>query len=81
MADRSLHLTGTGKYILSPVVRLLVMGSADVKVDSDDRVKVDAGATETDETDGMDEKGDMHADFELKGDLDLDDAGLVKIRD
>lgn len=79
MVDKSLHLTGTGKYILAPVVRLLIRGTADVKLDSDDKVRVEAGETESDEHEGMDEKGEMHEDFELKDELDLDTDGSIRI--
>lgn len=80
MADKSLHLTGSGTYILTPVVRLLIKNAAGVKIDSDEKVEVKDGATETDETEGMDEKGEVKAGFELKDDLDIDADGLIHLR-
>lgn len=78
--DKSLHLTGSGKYILAPVVRLTTKSDASVKIDADEKAEVNGGATNTDETEGMDEKGEMKADFELKDKLDIDVGGQVKIR-
>lgn len=79
MVDKSLHLTGSGTYILTPVVRLMTKNAASVKIDTNDKVEVDGGATESDETAGMDEKGDMRANFELQDKLDLDAQGMIKL--
>lgn len=80
MADKSLHLTGKGTYILSPVVKLTTQSSADVAVDTDQKVTVRSGVKETEKTVGMDEKGETHDDFELKGELDVDVNGAVHIK-
>jgi hypothetical protein len=77
--DKSLHLTGNGMYILAPVVHLQSEDNADVEVDADESVKVNAGDIETDEQDGMDESGDMKANFELPEHLDIDAKGMIKI--
>lgn len=79
MVDKSLHLTGSGKYILAPVVRLLTKTDASVKIGSDAKVEINGGNTESDQTVGMDEKGDVRTDFELKDDLELDAQGTVKV--
>lgn len=79
MVDKSLHVTSDGKYILAPVVRLLTKTGATVQVGADDKVEVQDGKTESDETAGMDETGEMKSDFQLQGNLDLDAEGMVKI--
>ena len=80
MVDKSLHMTGDGKFILAPVVRLLVKNAVGIKIGSDDKVEVSGGSTESDQTEGMDENGDMKANFELDKNLELDAQGAVKVR-
>ncbi len=79
MVDKSLHITGNGKYILAPVVRLETKDDASVTIESNDKVDVNSGATESDETEGMDEKGEMKSGFELKDNLELDAQGMVQV--
>lgn len=80
MVDKSLHLTGNGLYILTPVVRLLTKNAASVKINTNSKVEVGGGATESDETAGMDENGQMKANFELQDKLDINAQGLIKLR-
>lgn len=64
-ADKSLHITGNGKYILAPVVNLQTKSDASVTKESDDTLKIDGGKIEDDKNVGMDEKGDTKDNFEL----------------
>jgi hypothetical protein len=79
MADKSLHLTGNGTYILAPVVRLQTKDNATVNVDANNAVTISAGATETDETVGTDVNGDTKANFQLNGNLNVDASGLIHV--
>ncbi len=78
MVDKSLHLAN-GTYILAPVVRLLTTKGADVSVSSTGKVEVSGGKVESDETVGMDEKGEVKEDFELDDDLEIDAKGMIKV--
>ncbi len=80
IADKSLHMTGDGKFILAPVVKLQSESDVTADIDADGKVTIGVGGhVDSDETVGMDEKGDTEADFELKGDLNIGDDGLIKI--
>ncbi len=72
LADKSLHLTGSGKYILAPVIHLQTKTDADVNVKTDHSVEVVSGKTETDEDVGMDEKGEVKTNFELTETVEVD---------
>ena len=59
LADKSVHVTGSGKYILAPVVRMQRREGAEVDASSRGDVKVFGGRTKEDIEVGMDEKGDV----------------------
>jgi len=77
----SLHLTGDGKYILSPVVQLQTKQRARVDVDANESVDVSGGEVETDTKVGMDEKGETRANFELPDKLKINVRGLIERAD
>lgn len=79
IADKSLHMTGSGKYILAPVVHLQTKTDAVVEVKEDKTVEEKSGKVETDEDFGMDEKGELKADFELKEKLEVDDEDRILV--
>ncbi len=79
MADKSLHLTSNGTYILAPVVKLEIKSDADVEVKADENVMINGGKVETDENEGMDEKGETKVNFELKGDLNVDANDVIHV--
>ncbi len=56
LADKSLHATGNGKYILAPVVKLQTKSSADVTVTGKNVVIV-GGKVEHESTEGVDQDG------------------------
>lgn len=83
-ADKSLHITGNGKYILAPVVNLQTKSDASVEKNSDDTLKISGGTVEVEVNVGMDEKGDTKENFELdeddKFEIDSDDIIHVTIQ-
>lgn len=79
LADKSLHLTGSGKYILAPVIHFQTETGSSVSVKSNGSVDFDGGKPETDITVGMDETGQVKANFELKADVDLDAENHIRL--
>ena len=72
-ADKSLHVTGNGKYIFAPVINLKVQGDVKVEVNDKDEVNSENGDSEINENLGVDEKGELRANFEAKiGDFEND---------
>lgn len=57
IANESLHTTGKGEYILSPVVKLETRSSADVDASSAGDVKIKDGRVDTNSKVGMNENG------------------------
>ena len=76
--DKSLHLTGDGKYILAPVVHLQTQDDASVQVDANDHAMVSGGKVETDEQVCMDENGNTAQGLELPAKLNLDSQGMIR---
>ncbi len=77
-ADKSLHATGNGKFILAPVVNLKTKSDASVEERSDDTLKINGGKNEDEVNVGMDEHGDTKDNFELdanaKIEIDAEDV-------
>lgn len=69
-ADRSLHVTGDGTYILAPVITTTTRSGAAVQV-RNGRVTVDAGAVVHNVTVGMDAQGNVGANARIPGDANL----------
>lgn len=80
LADKSLHLTGAGTYILAPVVKLETRNHADVEIKFDESVDIKGGNIEEEKSEGMNEKGEMKVDFELKGNLDIDTHNMIHLK-
>ena len=110
IADKSIHITGDGKIIFAPVIKVTRQNNIDFELRSNDEIvikiksfddddgKDDDGDGKDDEEDddinsqnknyeehnyGMDERGEVRSDFELKGLFKIDnddkillDAGL-----
>ncbi len=64
-ADKSLHETGNGQFILAPVVNIQTKSDASVNEQSDETLKIEGGKSEDDKNVGMDEHGDIKDNFEL----------------
>jgi len=82
MADKSLHLTGSGKYIFAPVVKIETRSDADVGVDYDaNKVTLSGGHVDDTSTVGMDVDGSVKENFEIKSDvkLNLDENDGIKV--
>lgn len=81
LADKSLHLTGSGKYLLAPVVRFQTETASNVEVKQNGSVEFNGGKPETDIRVGMNEKGEVRNDFELDEDLnvDLDEKNNIRV--
>lgn len=80
IADKSLHLTGNGKFIFAPVVKTQTRSDIRVKLKLDDEVEIAGGKEENDEDAGMDEKGEMRKNFELKDKLDIDGDDRIQLK-
>lgn len=79
-ADRSLHLTGRGEYVLAPVVRFEHKEDADVEEKDNDEVEVRSGRVRVDAEFGMDENGRVYAGPGIAADADVAIEGnLVRI--
>ncbi len=79
--DQSLHLTGQGTYIITPVVKLENRSSAQVQVGDDESVKVEGGDVDANVTLGTDENGEAKPDFMLGGTVKLDvtPSGVIHV--
>lgn len=63
LLDKSLHVTGNGKYILTPVVKFESKSQANAKVESGNKVDISGGKTDASTTVGMDVSGEVKSDF------------------
>ncbi|MSP78797.1 MAG: DUF4382 domain-containing protein [Dehalococcoidia bacterium] len=79
LADQSLHLTGEGRYILAPIVKVEARSSADAQVQSDGFVKISGGSTTADTTVGMDVEGNVDAGLRISPDAVLSISASGKI--
>lgn len=81
LADKSLHLTGNGKFILAPVVKFQTKSDVLVEVRSDNTLKISGGKDEDEVSFGMDERGESKKDFEFDADvkIELDSDGVIHI--
>jgi len=80
-ADKSLHITGNGKFIMAPVVNLKTKRDASVEEHSDKTLKIDGGKDEDDVNVGMDERGEIRKDFELDGNakIEIDAEDVIHV--
>ncbi len=72
LADHSLHLTGEGKYIFTPVVKTTTRSNTDAEIKSDETVKISNGKVDDEGEDGMDIDGEVKANFEVDANEKLD---------
>src|SRR5262249_55656405 len=71
-ADKSLHVTGNGQYILAPVIHLQTMEGAEVDDNDSMNVKVSGGRVDTDVEVGMDENGTIGEGVRISPDADVE---------
>jgi len=79
IADKSLHTTGNGKFIFAPVIKIKKTNDAQVKITSNNEITIMGGEKENDEDVGMDEKGEIKNNFELRGNLNIDANDDIKL--
>jgi hypothetical protein len=81
LADKSLHMTGNGMYIFSPVVKTETKSSANVSVNSSNVVSVSGGNLDYENTIGMDIDGSVKANFQLKSNakLNIGSDNMIKL--
>jgi len=77
LADKSLHVTGNGMYILAPVVHLQGKEGSDIQIDASakDNVKVRGGSARIDIQVGMDEKGEVGENLSIPADANITIGG------
>lgn len=82
LADKSLHITGSGAYIFAPVVKTETKSNATVNVDIKNVVTVNNGHLDDTNTVGMDIDGNVKLNFQInsKQQLDLDSNNTIKIK-
>ncbi len=81
LADKSLHTTGNGTYIFTPVIKTKVTSDTKVDIDGDEHIKLTGGDDEGEEDEGMDVDGSFRSNFQIdKTDkLDIDAENHIKI--
>ena len=80
LADKSLHMTSNGKFILVPVIRLETKSGTNVSFEGK-KVKILGGKIEHENTQGMDENGEVKVGnrFDDKDELDEIDS-IIKVK-
>lgn len=83
LADKSLHVTGNGQYILAPVIHLAEKNNAEVDSSNKMDVKVRGGRMHTDMEVGMNENGEMGEGMMISGNLNLSigDDGRIRVNE
>ncbi|MEK6958566.1 MAG: DUF4382 domain-containing protein [archaeon] len=78
-ADRSLHVTGKGEYILAPVVHLKISKDSSIEVNVDEELEIEDGEIEVENDQGMDINGNVEIDVEIdeNEELEIDDKGKI----
>jgi hypothetical protein len=76
MADKSLHVTGNGQYVLAPVVKVETKQDAQVAVENG-KVRINGGTVRTSATLGMDLNGNVGVDVQVPVDATVEIEGDV----
>jgi hypothetical protein len=81
IADQSLRISTSGKFIFAPVVKIEARANADVSITSDNMVVVAGGVADSSATMGMDLDGVMHDNFKLdeNSKLEIKDGKIIKV--
>ncbi len=79
IADQSLHITGNGRYIMAPVIKIETRSDANVNVASQNDVTVEGGSVDTNAQVGMDISGNVGAGVRIPADavLDINANGVI----
>ena len=78
LLDQSLHTTGSGQFILLPVIKVDGATNADVEIDAQNSVKVKSGQKGLQLTVGTDISGETHLNLPIYVNLDLTNKGIIK---
>ena len=79
LADKSLHLTGEGHYILAPVIQLETRANAIAQIQPNNEMQVSGGAITTEAELGIDVEGNVDAGLRISPDAALTVAASGKI--
>jgi len=81
LGDKSLHLTGNGVYVFTPVVEAETRENAEVAVDGQDRLTINKGTVRGKSSFGMDLNGEVKKNFQVKADakIEIDAKGEIKL--
>ncbi|MDP3794185.1 MAG: DUF4382 domain-containing protein, partial [Candidatus Uhrbacteria bacterium] len=82
IVSQSLHITGKGKFIFAPVIKLESRSNATVQVGSDGFVSISGGKVNTNIMAGMDIKGEEKENFKLDADsnMEINDEGVIELK-
>ena len=80
VASESLHMTGNGKYILTPVVQFETREKANVSIESNNRVKINGGNMVSSAKHGMDLDGNVGTGRMVPADANLSIESDGRIR-
>ncbi len=81
IVDESLHITGNGKYILAPVVKVETRDNAEVQLKGNNRVEIKEGDIKTNVKVGMDVDGNVGTGLNIPSnvEIDLGSDGVISI--
>jgi len=79
IADKSLHVTGSGEFVFAPVIKFTSESSATVQINAGVLSITNRGRVEEDISVGMNEKGETKSNFELKGDVRIGVDGRISL--
>jgi hypothetical protein len=78
LADKSLHTTGNGQYVLAPVVKVETKQDTEVAVENG-KIRVIGGTVRTSTTVGMDLNGNVGVDVSVPADAAVEiEGGMIK---
>src|SRR3989338_3042411 len=83
IADRSLHVTGNGTYILAPVIQVKTTENTEIMVNEGNKIEAKGGKATEDKEVGMDIEGNMGMGKGIPEDVEIDEdaQGRIKIRE
>ena len=81
IADESLHVTGNGKYVMAPVIKVETRTDAQVQVKEDQTMEITGGSVKTNVKLGMDIKGNVGIGLKIPADavISIDTIGIIGI--
>ena len=80
IADESLHVTGSGKYIMAPVIKLETRENADVEIKSGNKVEIKGGRMGKNLKVGMDIEGNVDVGVKIPEDaqIEIEESGKIR---